>query len=54
VPLAQVLSLGVREELARMKIIKVEEFEEASAKINEKIDRDFDQLVIGEMGGESQ
>ena len=53
VPLSQVLSLGVREELARMKIIKAEEFEKTSAKINEKIDRDFDQLVIEESGGPS-
>jgi V/A-type H+-transporting ATPase subunit A len=54
VPLANVLSLGVREELARMKIIKAEEFEEMSAKINEKIDMEFDQLAIAEKGGPSK
>jgi len=50
VPLASVLSLSVKEDLARMKIIRAEEFEEMSSKINEKIDREFDQLKI-ESGG---
>ncbi len=52
VPLGSVLSLSVKEDLARMKIIRAEEFEEMSAKINEKIDREFDQLKV-ESGGMS-
>ena len=47
-PLAQVLSLGIREDLARMKIVKPEEFDEASRKISEKIDGQFDQLMRAE------
>lgn len=45
VSLSRILSLGVKEELARMKIIKAEGFEKISKKINEKMDKDFDQLV---------
>jgi V/A-type H+-transporting ATPase subunit A len=44
-PLLNVLSLSVREDLARMKIIRTEEFEKMSAKIKEKMDREFDQLL---------
>jgi V/A-type H+-transporting ATPase subunit A len=52
VPLSSVLSLGVKEELARMKIIRAEAFEELSVKINEKMDQEFDQLAK-EDGGET-
>jgi len=45
VPLSRVLSLGVKEELARMKIIRAEAFEKLSVKINEKMDQEFDQLA---------
>ena len=45
VPLVQVLSLGVREDLARMKIIRPEEFDEVSLEIDKKINEQFDQLV---------
>ena len=53
VPLSNVLSLGVREDLARMKIIRAEEFDKMSAKINEKIDKEFGQLVKEDRGGTS-
>ena len=53
VPLSNVLSLGVREDIARMKIIKSEEFKEMSALIDEKINKDFDQLAKVERGGAS-
>ncbi len=53
VPLSNVLSLGVREDLARMKIIRAEEFDEMSAKINEKIDKEFGQLVKEDRGDTS-
>jgi len=52
VPLLHILSLGVKEELARMKIIRAEEFEKISIKINEKMDKEFDQLVK-EAGGDT-
>jgi V/A-type H+-transporting ATPase subunit A len=52
VPLSRVLSLGVKEELARMKIIRGEAFEKLSVKINEKMDQEFDQLAK-EDGGET-
>jgi V/A-type H+-transporting ATPase subunit A len=45
VPLSDILSLGVREELARIKIIRAEDFDETSAKLNEKIDKEFAQLI---------
>ncbi len=45
VPLVQVLSLGVREDLARMKIIRPEGFDEVSLEIDKKINEQFDQLV---------
>ena len=51
VPLTNVLSLGVRQDLARMKIIKSEEFEEVSAQINEKIEKEFLQIPRIERGG---
>jgi V/A-type H+-transporting ATPase subunit A len=45
VTLDQVLSLGVREDLARMKIIRPDEFDKANLEIDEKINEQFDQLV---------
>lgn len=45
VPLSDILSLDVREDLARIKIIRADEFDEMSVKINEKIDKEFGQLV---------
>jgi V/A-type H+-transporting ATPase subunit A len=45
IPLSSVLSLSVREDLARIKIIRADEFEEMSVKIDEKIDKEFGQLV---------
>lgn len=45
VPLVKVLSLSVREDLARMKIIRSEEFDEASLEIDKKINEQFAQLV---------
>jgi V/A-type H+-transporting ATPase subunit A len=51
VPLVQVLSLGVKEDLARMKIVEPEEFEEVSAEINEKIDEQFDRFTKEAIGG---
>ena len=53
VPLSNILSLGVREDLARMKIIRAEEFDKMSAKINEKIDKEFGQLVKEDREGTS-
>jgi len=53
VPLSNILSLGVREDLARMKIIRAEEFDKMSAKINEKIDKEFGQLVKEDRGDTS-
>lgn len=44
VPLVQVLSLGVREDLVRMKILRPEGFDEVSLEIEKKIDAQFDQL----------
>jgi V/A-type H+-transporting ATPase subunit A len=44
VPLVQVLSLGVREDLVRMKILRPEGFDEVSLEIEKKIDEQFDQL----------
>ena len=53
VPLSNILSLSVREDLARIKIIKAEEFNEMSDKINEKIDKEFGQLVKEDRGDTS-
>jgi len=44
VPLSSVLSLPVKQELARMKIIDTEDFEKNSITINKKMDKEFDQL----------
>jgi len=53
VPLTDILSLSVREELARIKIIRAEEFDKISARLNEKIDKEFDQLVKEDRGDTS-
>jgi len=53
VPLSDILSLGVREDLARIKIIRADEFDEMSVKINEKIDKEFGQLVKEDIGDTS-
>ena len=53
VPLVQVLSLSVREDLARMKIVRAEEFDDVSAEINEKINAQFAGLITGVTGGGS-
>ncbi|UCD96116.1 MAG: V-type ATP synthase subunit A, partial [Candidatus Bathyarchaeota archaeon] len=45
IPLAQVLALDVKEDLARMKLVKPENFDEVSAEIGQKMDMQFDQLV---------
>lgn len=53
VPLSDILSLDVREDLARIKIIRADEFDEMSVKINEKIDKEFGQLVKEDRGDTS-
>lgn len=45
IELSDILSLGVREDLARMKIVRPEEFEEASKAIEEKLHKEFDMLM---------
>ena len=52
VPLAQVLSLGLREDLARMKIVPAEEFEDVGLEIDKEIGEKFDQLPKETAGGE--
>jgi V/A-type H+-transporting ATPase subunit A len=53
VRLANVLSLDVKQELARMKIIKIEDFEDLSDKLDIKIDQEFENIPKSEEGGES-
>jgi vacuolar-type H+-ATPase catalytic subunit A/Vma1 len=53
VTLANVLSLDVKQELARMKIIKIEDFEDLSDKLDIKIDQEFENIPKSEEGGES-
>lgn len=45
VPLTEVLSLGVREDLARMKIVRSEEFDKASLGITKKMNEQFGQFA---------
>lgn len=45
VSLTDVLSLSVREDLIRMKIVPFEEFDEASQRIGGRMDEQFDQLI---------
>ena len=54
VSLSSVLSLEVKEDLARMKIIKTEEFEKASKNIQQKMNQQFDQLIKETSGGSQQ
>jgi V/A-type H+-transporting ATPase subunit A len=53
VPLSNILSLGVRADLARIKIIRAEDFDEMSVKLNEKMDKEFGQLVKEDRGDTS-
>jgi V/A-type H+-transporting ATPase subunit A len=46
VPLAKILSLPFREELSRMKIIPTKEFDATNTRINEKIDEQFEKLIL--------
>jgi len=52
VPLIKILSLPVREELSRLKIISPKEFDEANIKINKEMDEQFEKLVLEASGGE--
>jgi len=54
VPLTNVLALSVKQELARMKIIRAEEFENISSNIEEKMDKEFDQLSKEKAGERPQ
>ena len=55
VPLTKILSLPVREELGRLKIISIEEFDAANARINKEIDEQFDKLTsVTGTGGEAE
>jgi V/A-type H+-transporting ATPase subunit A len=54
VALLNVLSLSVREDIARMKIIGHEDFEKMSIKISDKMDKEFDQLLQAKCGAISQ
>jgi len=45
IELSKILLLSVREDLARMKIVKPEEFSRVSLSIEEKINREFDELL---------
>ena len=50
VTLSQILSLDVKQDLARMKIIRTEEFEKASTTISQKMDQQFEQLATENAG----
>ena len=53
VPLTKILSLPVRQDLGRLKIISMDEFDAANTRINKEIDEQFDQLTsVTEDGGE--
>lgn len=54
VPLSSILSLDVKEDLARMKIIKTDEFEKASTNIYQKMDQQFEQLLTETAGCSSK
>ena len=45
VSLTDVLSLGVREDLIRMKIVRPEEFSDAAVKIESSMDEQFTQII---------
>ena len=55
VPLTKILSLPVRGDLGRLKIISTEDFDAANTRINKEIDEQFEQLtsVIAD-GGEAE
>ena len=53
VPLNQILTLGVREDLGRMKIIPSEDFNEVSLNIKKKINEQFDALILEAKNGGS-
>ena len=46
VPLTTMLSLPVREELSRLKIIPTKEFDETNTRINKEMDEQFEKLVM--------
>ena len=46
VPLTSVLSLSVREDLSRLKIISTKEFDEANTRVNMEMDEQFEKLVV--------
>ncbi|MBM3292422.1 V-type ATP synthase subunit A, partial [Candidatus Bathyarchaeota archaeon] len=49
IELSKILNLSVREDLARMKIVKPEDFKEVSKRIEEKLNNEFDTLLkVGE------
>jgi V/A-type H+-transporting ATPase subunit A len=55
VPLTKILSLPVREDLGRLKIIPMDKFDGVNKRINKKIDEQFDQLNSAkEDGGETE
>ncbi len=51
VPLAKILALDVKEDLSRMRIVRSDEFDEVAAKISEKINVQFGQIVAEVAGG---
>ena len=52
-PLTKILSLPVRQDLGRLKLISIDEFDVANTRINKEIDEQFDQLKSAtEEGGE--
>jgi len=55
VPLTKILSLPVREDLGRLKMISMEEFDAANTRINKEIDEQFDQLTsVTDDGSEAE
>ena len=55
VPLTKILSLPVREELGRLKIISMEEFDAVNTRINKEIDEQFKQLTsVTDEGGKAE
>ena len=51
VPLTKILSLPVREDLGRLKIISMDEFDAANARIKKEIDEQFDKLTSVTVNG---
>ncbi len=52
VALTKILSLPVREELSRLKILPSKEFDKANMKLNKEMDEQFEKLSSGESGSE--